>query len=243
MRLWLMLLGVAQMNTIFQRGQKPSEVNENTQLLASLKTNKSILTSGYGLMRDLDHYRLKAQDKLTFDRYLDSEILILAIEGSIEFSSDSLKDTLEHPNELCLFTTGANLIFQLSNPSERSSCQFVKIAIESITKGMGFNYRSRKDLAKFEIPTRLVGPKSKESLIKIEQDAFIDLYELEANQRIDFKLNRSHHGVYFYQISGNCEIEKYQLHPTDALGAWDFEILEINSRIPSRFLAIEIPLA
>lgn len=83
---------------------------------------------------------------------------------------------------------------------------------------------------------------TKDSNLKIHQDAQISRINLSANTTFEYVLKSFNHGVYVMQVFGTSKIETTKLKARDAVEISEIKDFEIEAKEDSQLLFIEVPV-
>ncbi|MEK7550030.1 MAG: pirin family protein [Patescibacteria group bacterium] len=173
----------------------------------------------------------------------DMEIITIPLSGSLAHQDSMGNSSVITTGEVQVMSAGTGVEHSEFNASKTDAIELLQIWIFPNTKNVAPRYDQRV-IAVSEERNRfqpIVGPMGTEAL-GIHQDAYLFLADIDASQEVVYTLQKKGNGVYFFLLEGEIEVEGKILASRDALGVWDTESVSLQSKIPSRILAIEVPM-
>lgn len=79
--------------------------------------------------------------------------------------------------------------------------------------------------------------------VKINQQAWFSLVDLEQDKELDYTLKKENNGVYFFSLDGELNIADENISTKDALAIENASKVSLKAKSKSKVLAIEVPLA
>ena len=174
------------------------------------------------------------------------EIISIPLEGNLEHQDSMGNKTVIKKGEVQIMSAGTGVSHSEKNQDLHLPVKFLQIwvfpdqqrLVPSYDQKV-FDSEDRKN--KFQT---IVSPKSKNGEgVKINQNAWFNLIDLDNQNAIKYHLNDSTNGVYVFVLEGDVEINGQKLGKRDALGLWETESFEINASANSEILLMEVPMA
>lgn len=175
----------------------------------------------------------------------DMEIITIPLHGRLRHKDTMGNETVIKHGEVQLMSAGTGILHSEYNDSDSEEVNMLQIWVLPKHKGIAPRY----DQKVFDSSYRqnklqlVVSPDGRESSVKINQDAYFYLGDFEKGYDFSYKLNVSSHGIYFFLIEGEVEINGESLSSRDAMGVDQFEDLEIQIKKESKILIMEVPEA
>ena len=90
---------------------------------------------------------------------------------------------------------------------------------------------------------QIVSPNSDDAGVTINQDAWFNITEMDAEKELEYKLHNPKNGVYAFILEGDVSINEEKLNRRDALGIQEVELLTIVANTDAKLLLMEIPMS
>ncbi|WP_372756492.1 pirin family protein [Mariniflexile sp.] len=175
------------------------------------------------------------------------EIITIPLKGVLKHK-DNMGDTWIPvlPNEVQIMSAGTGVQHSEINGSVDEHLSLFQIWIFPDKQ----NVKPRYDQKQFEEAER----KNKLQILvtslddthvgslKIHQDAVISRIDLDKDNKFEYTLKSSNHGVYVMNIYGKTEIYNQILEPRDAIGISESNVFTITATEDSSLLFIEVPM-
>lgn len=225
-----------------------------TANLGWLKTNYSFSFANYfnpkrvqfGCLRVLNDDTIAADKGFGKHLHKNMEIVTIPLRGTLKHQ-DSMGNSAEiHTGEVQVMSAGTGVEHSEFNPNKDQDINLLQIWVFPEKKHVEPRYDQKK-FSTEKVKNKLlnvVSPKDDNDgeALWMHQQAYFNLGELQADEKIDYKLHKSGHGVYCFLISGEIEVANENLNSRDAIGIWDCESLSIETKKPSKILLIEVPM-
>jgi redox-sensitive bicupin YhaK (pirin superfamily) len=171
------------------------------------------------------------------------EIVTIPLDGEVQHKDSMGHTSIIRPNDVQVMSAGTGIFHSEYNNLPDKPLQLLQIWVFPDSK----NLTPRYDQKTFNTNDRmnqwqtLVSPNNPESL-KIHQNAWFSLLQMDDKKNIDYVLNDSKNGLYVFVIEGSIEIHTTKLDKRDGMGIWQAECVTLKSLSTSTVLAIEIPM-
>ena len=143
-------------------------------------------------------------------------------------------------------SAGSGVAHSEYNASDSDNVNFLQIWVMPEKIGI----KPRYDQKQFDVKDRhnkwqtVVSPMDKEEDgVKINQQAWFSMIDLDQNKETTYKVNNENNGVYFFLLDGEIETADEKLNARDAIGVENFSELNLQAKSNAKLLAIEVPMA
>ncbi len=171
------------------------------------------------------------------------EIVTIPLEGSIKHADSEGHSELLKVNEVQVMTAGTGIRHSELNASSNEVLKFLQIWIFPDKKGLNPAYNQHifeENNFTNKLHT-IVGGRTVDAPLKIQQNAVISMGKFDADQTIDYTISDLSNGVYIYIIEGAVEISNIALERRDAIGIWETENIRVNIQKDTHILFLDIP--
>lgn len=175
----------------------------------------------------------------------DMEIVTIVTEGELAHKDNTGAEGIIRPGEVQIMSAGTGIEHSEHNPSSENYLKLFQLWILPEKGGLPPRYEQKA----FDQTDRqnklqlIVSPDASENSLKIFQQAWLSLCDLEANKQITYELHNSQSGLFIFVIEGELQSLNLQISKGDSL-----ELSEINGPVQlkavqnSQLLFIEVPL-
>ncbi len=173
------------------------------------------------------------------------EIISIPLSGDLEHK-DSMGNTgVIRQNDVQIMSAGTGIQHSEYNKNKDRLVNFLQIWVFPKKKNIKPRY-DQKTLDPNDRKNKLqviVSPDgTTEDSVKINQDAWFSLADLDAGKSVQYDLRDKTHGVYAFVIDGDVSINGQALNKKDGLGVSDTESLSITADSNSKLLLMEVPM-
>lgn len=201
----------------------------------------------FGALRVLNDDKIAGGQGFGTHSHQNMEIVSIPIYGSLKHKDSMGHEGVITSGEVQAMSAGTGVNHSEYNGSETETANFLQIWVmpEKI------NISPRYEQKRFNIADRLnkiqtvVAPlNSNENCVKINQDSYFSLVDIEENTKIEYQLKNPKNGVYTFVIEGGVNILEEDLKQRDAIGIESVKLFEIKSQAKevSKLLIIEVPM-
>ena len=173
------------------------------------------------------------------------EIISIPLEGKLEHQDSMGNKTIISKGEVQILSAGTGIFHSEKNHEHDKPVKFLQIwvfpdkkDIEPRYDQQAFLQEGRKN--RFQTIVSPLG--TNDEGIKINQNAWLSLIDLQSKENNTYILNNSSNGVFVFVISGEIIIDSKILKLRDGLAISDSKSFEIESNVDSEILLLEIPL-
>lgn len=174
------------------------------------------------------------------------EIVSIPLEGGLEHQDSMGNKTLIKKGEVQIMSAGTGVFHSEKNESGKAPVKFLQIWVFPDKKNIEPRYDQKIfDLAarknKFQTVVSPLG--TTDEGVKINQNAWFSLVDLENENTLTYNLKDKNNGVYVFVLEGELEIDGQKLIKRDGLGITETELVTIKSSQDAEVLLIEIPMS
>jgi redox-sensitive bicupin YhaK (pirin superfamily) len=200
---------------------------------------------GFGLLRVLNDDFVEGGMGFGTHPHDNMEIISIALEGELEHQDSMGNKAVIKPGEVQIMSAGTGIKHSEKNKSSKQPVKFLQIWVMPKKR----NIAPRYDQQFFDPKERLnalqtvVSPDNTvEKGVKINQDAWFSLSDLESGKSVSYEIKKKGNGVYLFVLEGQIEIAGKKLGKRDAIGISESESFEIMSFKNSNVLLMEVPM-
>ena len=174
------------------------------------------------------------------------EIVSIPLEGGLEHQDSMGNKTLIKKGEVQIMSAGTGVFHSEKNESGKAPVKFLQIWVFPDKKNIEPRYDQKIfDLAarknKFQTVVSPLG--TTDEGVKINQNAWFSLVDLENENTLTYNLKDKNNGVYVFVLEGEVEIDGQKLIKRDGLGITETELVTIKSSQDTEVLLMEIPMS
>lgn len=201
---------------------------------------------GFGLLRVINDDQVAPSQGFGTHPHQDMEIISIPLSGSLKHKDSEGNEAVISQGEVQLMSAGTGVYHSEYNASPKDNVNFLQIWVMPEKQNISPRY-DQKSFNKSERVNQwqtVVSPlDGQDPGVKINQQAWFNLVDLDQGKTIDYKLHRPNHGVYFFVLEGEVQIADEKLDTRDALGVVDQASTTLKANKSTQLLAIEVPLA
>jgi redox-sensitive bicupin YhaK (pirin superfamily) len=177
--------------------------------------------------------------------HANMEIVSIPLEGALEHGDSMGNKTVIKNGEVQIMTAGTGVHHSEKNHSLKEPVKFLQIWVFPEKENLKPSY----DQKYFEKSERInnwqtvVSPVTdNHEGVKINQQAWFSLSNLNAGKNIKYQIKGKNSGVYFYILEGSISVNNQELNRRDGIGFWDTDHITLNANSQAEILAIEVPM-
>ena len=172
------------------------------------------------------------------------EIVSIPLVGSLRHQDSMGNKHVISAGEVQIMSAGTGLTHSEYNNSAEEDVKFLQIWILPKKKNVEPCYGQLRFYAEhrknqFQV---LVSPEVSENTVRINQDAWFSMVDLEAGKQTTYLKNINNNGVYFFVIEGEVKIDEHRLTRRDGLGLTQGGKHLLKAKTDIQVLAIEVPM-
>lgn len=171
------------------------------------------------------------------------EIVTIPLSGALQHRDSTGTQGIIKQNDVQLMSAGSGIQHSEINANKNEAVSLLQIWVMPKLYNISpryeqktFDQKSRKN--KLQI---VVAPND-ETALRINQDAWFLLGDLDAGFSETYSIKNKANGAYFFVIKGKVEVAGNVLSKRDAVGIWDIEDIEIKAIENSELLVIDVPM-
>lgn len=200
---------------------------------------------GFGLLRVLNDDQVAPSEGFGTHPHQNMEIVSIPLTGSLQHKDSEGNQTVIQHGEVQLMSAGTGVLHSEYNHSNQEEVNFLQIWVIPEKLGIKPRYDQKKFSKEGRKNTfqRIVSPiGSNEGGVKINQQAYFSLIDLDIGNSAAYKLHDQSNGVYLFVLNGELSIEGEMLQGRDALGIEGVEKITIQALADAQALLIEVPM-
>jgi redox-sensitive bicupin YhaK (pirin superfamily) len=172
------------------------------------------------------------------------EIISWVMSGTDEHNDNKNGIRLLQCGDVQLMSAGTGIEHAENNHSIREAVHMLQIWIEPQQLDIAPKYQvtSLNDIGTLNVLSTFISPDGSNNSLKINQQAYLSIVTLEPARALTYKARQPGNGVYIFMLLGNVTVENTTLGDRDALGIWEFEMVEVKATNLSNILFIEVPM-
>lgn len=197
----------------------------------------------FGALRVLNDDRLSPGEGFDMHPHKNMEVVSIPLKGYLKHGDSVDNQSTITPGEIQVMSTGTGIYHSEYNGSNEEDLEFLQIWIipkKEETEPEYHNYNIRPLLKRNELVT-FISP-DENTPAHLLQEAWFSMGTLDADYYTEYRLHKSHTGVYFFIIEGEVEIAGESLTRRDGIGVWDTERIGIKVNEEAQILAIEVAM-
>ncbi|MEE4241718.1 MAG: pirin family protein [Desulfopila sp.] len=199
----------------------------------------------FGLLRVLNDDSVKPSMGFGTHPHENMEIVSIPLSGSLRHQDNMGNRHIISAGEVQIMSAGSGITHSEYNNSSSEEVNFLQIWVLPKEN----NITPRYDQKRFDENERknrfqlLVSPQNSDKTVRINQDAWFSLADIQAGRKIVYEKKGKDHGVYFFLLEGNATIDGHAVYRRDGLGLTAGNTHVVAARNSTQVLAIEVPLA
>lgn len=200
----------------------------------------------FGALRVLNDDTVNGGKGFSKHPHDNMEIVSIPLEGGLEHQDSMGNKTLIKKGEVQIMSAGTGVFHSEKNESGKAPVKFLQIWVSPDKKNIEPRYDQKIfDLAarknKFQTVVSPLG--TTDEGVKINQNAWFSLVDLENENTQTYNLKDKNNGVYVFVLEGEVEIDGQKLIKRDGLGITETELVTIKSSQDTEVLLMEIPMS
>ncbi len=172
------------------------------------------------------------------------EIVSIPLAGTMEHRDTMGNVAVINAGDVQIMSAGTGVVHSEYNKSEHEELRFLQIWVQP--KELDINPRYEQNT--FHAADRrgriqtVVAPNGEGAALRINQDAWFSLVNLQPNLELTYDLHRQANGVYLFLIEGEADAGNTPLHRRDGAGFWDSDHITLKASTEAEVLLIEVPM-
>lgn len=201
---------------------------------------------GFGQLRVINDDQVAPAQGFGTHPHQNMEIISIPLSGSLKHKDSEGNEVIIKHGEVQLMSAGTGVAHSEYNASDTEDVNFLQIWV--LPEKM--NIKPRYDQKQFEKSERqnkwqtVVSPMDKEGTgVKINQQAWFSLVDLDKAKDITYKPHNKKNGVYFFLLEGELSAAGENLNKRDALGVINASEISLTAKSDAKVLAMEVPMS
>ncbi len=173
------------------------------------------------------------------------EIVSIPLEGALEHQDDMGNKTVIREGEVQIMSAGTGVFHSERNHSMKEPVKFLQIWVFPEEKGLSPRYDQKKfdpALRQNKLQTVVSPMDSLDEGVKIHQQSWFSLSDMDPGKELTYTLHHSKSGVYLFVLDGEAAVNEISLGKRDGLGISETESFKVKSTGNSRLLFMEVPM-
>jgi len=173
------------------------------------------------------------------------EIVSIPLDGNLEHKDNMGNTAIIRQGDVQVMSAGTGIYHSEYNGSKESEVKFLQIWVFPNKK----NVAPRYDQQAMNIAERrntlhqILSPSADDAGVWIYQDAWFNMGNFDAGQKITYALHKPGNGVYVFVLKGTATISGQALAERDGFGIWDTQNLDIAADSDTELLLMEVPMS
>lgn len=200
---------------------------------------------GFGTLRVLNDDFVEGGMGFGTHPHDNMEIISIALEGELEHQDSMGNKAVIKPGEVQIMSAGTGIKHSEKNKSNEQAVKFLQIWVMPKQRNIAprydqqfFDPKERKN----SFQTVVSPDSSDEKGVKINQDAWFSMVDLEKEKSVSYDIKMKDNGVYIFVLEGEIEIAEKKLGKRDAIGISQSDSFEIKGTSNASLLLMEIPM-
>jgi len=194
---------------------------------------------GFSALRVINEDVIDAGQGFGTHPHKDMEILTYVLKGTVEHQ-DSMGNKEQIPaGEFQIMSAGTGVKHSEYNASQTEPLHLYQIWIIPETNGITPRYEQRR----FDAVTGrqlVLSPDARDGSLKVYQDMELSRWPLEKNEQAVYSITPGRR-IWIQVVKGNVVINGTQAKTSDAIAAWDEQVLAIEANEESEILLFDLP--
>ncbi|HEY5915783.1 MAG TPA: hypothetical protein VIU13_00200 [Chryseolinea sp.] len=191
----------------------------------------------FGSLFAINEHTLKEGRTLSFAFTEKVKVMLLPIEGELNYKSGDVENTVDVGQVSCIVSS-PGVPLQISNHYASRLINFLQICVhvdDNVQPNLNHTYSFDLDSSNEFIPLGL------SSVTSSDERFYIGKFR--GRQEVVFRTQRHDMGIFVYEITGTCEVHERLLLPGDALSIKGVEVIELEALTSEAIVLVaEIPL-
>jgi redox-sensitive bicupin YhaK (pirin superfamily) len=198
----------------------------------------------FGPLRVFNDDEIQPGTGFDLHHHRDMEIITYVIEGELEHKDNQGNQGVIHAGEVQRMTAGSGIMHAESNHSKEKPLRLLQMWVFANKKGLAPSWEQKK-FTKEERVNKLVPVVVSENTtssnaLQIHQDTTFYLATLEANHKVEHKLDSGRQS-YLFVIDGKIKLDNDILQTRDAAMISKKGDIIIQAQVPTELILIDLP--
>lgn len=172
------------------------------------------------------------------------EIISIPLEGDLEHKDSMGNTTMIKKGDIQVMSAGTGVKHSEYNKNPDQTVSFLQIWIIPNKRNVTPRYDqvTLNEADRHNKLQQIVSPNQNEEGVWIHQDAWFHLGKFDKDSKTSYQLKKSGNGIYFFNLTGDVEVNGQLLNKRDGLGLWDTPEITISAKTDAEFLLMEVPM-
>jgi quercetin 2,3-dioxygenase len=199
----------------------------------------------FGALRVLNDDSVSGGMGFSRHPHSNMEIVSIPLNGELKHEDSIGNSAIIKAGEVQIMSAGTGVSHSEKNNSSKDQVDFLQIWIFPKTQNIKPNYDQQYydvEAIKNQFQSIVSPSDAQDAGVKINQDAWFSLADLDESKEIDYNLHLEENGTYIFVLEGEIEINGQRLEKRDAYGIWDIDKFKVKATEKSKILTIEVPM-
>lgn len=172
------------------------------------------------------------------------EIISIPLSGDLKHRDSMGNEVVIRQGDIQVMSAGTGITHSEMNAHNDREVKFLQIWILPDQRNVTPRYDQRT-LDQTQMQNRLLqvaGPDEQDHAVRMHQQAWFYMGNLEAGTSLTYQLHQPDFGVYAFLLEGDCNIQEQHLTNRDGIGITGVSILQIQAIKNSSLLLMEVPM-
>lgn len=201
------------------------------------------LKNGFGLLITLNDDIVKPGGGFGLHPHVNMEIISVLLQGKMNHKDTMGYSDVVEKDWVQIMSAGKGLKHEEYNVGD-DDVNFLQIWIEPKLQNIEPRYQRRyfPKEQRLNKLTTVISNEEGQAHCWINQNAKLSLGYFEAGKKIEYSLNPLNKGVYIFVMEGSLLTANETIGKRDAIGFWETNKIEIETKEQSEFIVIEVPI-
>lgn len=198
----------------------------------------------FGVLRVLNDDTVAAGMGFGTHPHDNMEIISIPLEGDLEHKDSMGTVAVIKNGDIQVMSAGTGIQHSEYNKNTDRPVKFLQIWVFPNKKNVTPRYDqiTIKEEDRHNKLQQIVSPDPQDEGVWIHQNAWFHLGKFDAGFASNYTVKSKNNGVYFFNLSGDVEVNGQLLNARDGFGVWDTEKIAITAKTPAEFLIMEVPM-
>jgi len=198
----------------------------------------------FGVLRVLNDDVVSAGMGFGTHPHDNMEIISIPLEGDLEHKDSMGTVAVIKNGDIQVMSAGTGIQHSEYNKNTDRPVKFLQIWVFPNKKNVTPRYDqiTIKEEDRHNKLQQIVSPDPQDEGVWIHQNAWFHLGKFDAGFASNYTVKSKNNGVYFFNLSGDVEVNGQLLNARDGFGVWDTEKIAITAKTPAEFLIMEVPM-
>jgi len=172
------------------------------------------------------------------------EIISIPLRGALQHEDSMGNVAVISTGEIQVMSAGTGIYHQEFNKNKNEPVEFLQIWLFPNQRNVVPRYQQERyenRLQRNQL-TQLLSPSATDDGVWIYQNAWFNLGNFDAGQKIAYELKNNGNGLYVFILKGTVNVDGQVLNPRDGLGLWETSSVNIETMTDAEVLLIEVPM-